>query len=74
MNAERIAHAGIALTLGVLTFTACSPAEPTLQDAGQACIRYAIDAWDAEFEIANEACHDIYERLGEEAFIERWIG
>lgn len=63
-----------ALALSALLMTGCATAqpEPTLEDAGKACVSYVMLEKDADRDLADRACEIQYEELGESGFIEDW--
>lgn len=56
-----------------LTLTACAQApEPTLEDAGMACIEYVRYEKDVTTKKADRVCEIMYDDLGHDAFIKLW--
>ena len=56
----------------LLILTGCTPAEPTLEDAGKACVEYQKETLGIDDRGADTMCEADYDRMGEEAFIEEY--
>lgn len=57
-----------------MTLTACAPAAPTLEDAGERCIEWQQETLGIDAEGADTLCEADFDRMGERRFIDLYMG